>query len=120
MGFTEEENVQNEVKKVEIESRSVPHYNEEKIETQEEETPEIVEIDSREKKITVEVERQQEISIPQASKVDDDEYDEDEQDEKEDAAAPVVSKDRLIGGAEVEWTEPDTSNKHGKFGLPPE
>ena len=52
--------------------------------------------------------------------IDDDEYEEDEQDEKEDARAPVVSRDKLIGGADVEWTEPKERPADSIFGLPPE
>ena len=52
-------------------------------------------------------------------------YNIDEKDAVEDqlrSADAVQSrpKRKLVGGAEVEWIEPDTSDQHGAFGLPPE
>ena len=63
----------------------------------------------------------EEADVQTDNAIDEDEYEEDEQDEKEDAMAPVVPRDKLIGGADVEWEEPkEKSEKDGPFGLPPE
>jgi len=54
------------------------------------------------------------------------EYTDDEDDdeilpkEREDDKAPIVSKEKLIGGADVEWVKPEEKSPDNKFGLPPQ
>lgn len=40
--------------------------------------------------------------------------------EREDDKAPVVSRQKLIGGADVEWIEPKAKSPDNRFGLPPQ
>lgn len=54
-----------------------------------------------------------------ASVTTDDAYDEEIlPEEREDDMAPIVSREKLIGGADVEWIEPKAADD--KFGLPPQ
>jgi len=61
-----------------------------------------------------------EVANKEVDYTDDEDDDEISPEEREDDKAPVVSREKLIGGADVEWTEPKEKSPDNKFGLPPQ
>ena len=60
-----------------------------------------------------------EVAVPITVQNNDTQSEQAETEENVDDSAPTVTRDKLIGGADVEWIEPKPKDPNNKFGEPP-
>ena len=58
-------------------------------------------------------------SLSDKAEISDDTFEKTEDDEYVDDNAPIVERNKLIGGANVEWEEPKSKDPNNKLGEPP-